>query len=479
MTVVVTGSGLRVEDVVRVAREGERVELDPEVVRRMAASRTIVDDALARGDTVYGLSTGVGALKRARLSGDAAAVGERLLATHRVGQGPPVDPQVVRAAALCLANLLAAGSTGVRPEIAQRLVEALDADRTAEVPTFGSIGQADLAPMAELAAALIEGTQLDPGEALALIDNNAFSTGWAALALSDARRLLDVSEAAGALSLEAFSAVISPLDPSVVALRPYPGHVASAARIRELLAGSFLHEQGAARDLQDPLSFRCIAHVLGSLRDTLRFATNRVEIELNASQGNPVVLPDRRAVMTAANFDALPLAQAMDVARLGLAPALTSAQERTIKLLDTPWSALPTGLVPSGGSDSGMAIYQIASQALVAEARLLAQPVSFELTSSTVAEGIEDRMTMAPLAARRLAEMVELGERVVAIELVVAAQGVELRGSAPLGSGTREVFHLVREHVPFMHDDGPVPTDLESLRASIRSGGFGRIQGSA
>ena len=218
------------------------------------------------------------------------------------------------------------------------------------------------------------------------------------------------------------------------------------------------------------MTFRGIAHALGALRDALGFATMQAEIELNASQGNPVVLSDPGRIVPAANFEALPLAHALDLARLALAPALTSAQERIMKLLDTPWSGLPTGLVPSGGSDSGMAIYQITAQALAAEARLLAQPVSFEVTSSTAAEGIEDRMTMAPLAARRLAEMVELGERVAAIELVVAAQAVELRGRAPLGRGTGEALRSLRERVPFMGEGDPVPTDLDPVRDLFRSG---------
>ncbi len=172
-----------------------------------------------------------------------------------------------------------------------------------------------------------------------------------------------------------------------------------------------------------------------------------------------------------ANFEVLALAAALDLVRIALAPLLTSADERALKLLDTAWSGLPTGLAAASGSaESGLSIYAIAGEAMTAEARLLAQPVSFELASSTGAEGIEDRATMAPLGARRLAEMTGLGERVVAIELLVAAQAVELRGGGPLGRGTRRVLEMVRERVPFVGEGAALPVDLEGLVALIRSG---------
>ena len=257
-----------------------------------------------------------------------------------------------------------------------------------------------------------------------------------------------------------------------MAARPYPGLGSSARRIRSLLAESFVIREGGARDLQDPLSFRTTAHVLGALRDALDFASERVAIELNSSQGNPVVVPQEHRIAGSANFEVLPMAQALDLARLALAPAITSSQERALKLLDTAWSGLATGLSASGGSDSGLSILGIVTQSLTAEARLLAQPVSFELTTTTTAEGIEDRMTMAPLAARRLAEMVSLGERVVAAEFVVGTQAVELRGGEPLGRGTGAALRRVREEIPFMGPGHPVPVDLDLVSALIRSNAF-------
>ena len=209
----------------------------------------------------------------------------------------------------------------------------------------------------------------------------------------------------------------------------------------------------------------------GAARDATSHALAQLAIELNASQGNPLVVAAEDRVISVANFEILPLAAALDYVRIVLASALTGACERVVKLLDTPWSGLPTGLAPASvAGDPGLAYIAIASQAVAAEARLLAQPVSFEVVSTTHAEGIEDRMTMAPLAAQRLAGMVRLGGRVVSAELIVGAQAVELRGSGPLGTGTGRALAAVRRHVPF-HAGGPVqPPDVGVLSERLLAG---------
>jgi histidine ammonia-lyase len=254
-------------------------------------------------------------------------------------------------------------------------------------------------------------------------------------------------------------------------VRPYPGLVATLSRLRSLLEGSYLWEPGAARNLQDPLTFRTAPHVHGALRDALAFVHGQVEIELNASQDNPLNVFDEDRIVSVGNFDLTPIAAALDFLRIALAPALTSACERAMKLLQAPLSGLPEGLaVRPGLAESALSEYAIGIQALAAEARLLAQPVSFELVSTTGAEGIEDRMTMAPLAGRRLAEMVRLGERLAAVELVVAAQAIDLRARRPLGLATGRVHELVREAVPFVGEHDTIPPDLEPVVELVRSG---------
>jgi histidine ammonia-lyase len=456
----------------------------PDAAKRMRATRAVAERALERGDAVYGLSTGVGVLKRVAVGGpEAAAYARRLIRHHLVGQGTAAPDDVVRGTMLRLANGFAEGSTGVRPDLAERLVAALNEDLRPTVRILGSVGQADLAQMADLAAAVFEDFDLAAGEGLALVSSNAFSTAWTALALTDAAALLDAMEAAGALSLEALAANPSMLHPAIAEVRPYPGLQRSLANLRALLEGSFLWSGEATRSLQDPLTFRNLPHVQGACRDALEHVEALLAIELNASQGNPIVVADEDRVVSVANYEMLPLAAAADYLRIVLATALSTAAERVVKLLETPWSGLPTGLAPvatqkqgAGSTEAGLSYFGIAVQSLAAEARLLAAPVSFEMTSTSHAEGIEDRTTMAPLAARRLAEMVGLGQRIVAVELVVAGQAAELRGHAPLGRGTAAALAAVRRVVPRLEPGGEVP-DVEPLVAVLQSDGIGRLPG--
>jgi histidine ammonia-lyase len=471
MTVALTGRSLTVEEVVRVARGGEPVELAQEALERLAGARAVVESALERGEAVYGLTTGVASRKRAQVSAeDVAAFNRLLIRSHRVGQGPVAPPDVVRAALLRLVNGFAGGTAGVRPELAETLVRALNERDPPPVRLLGSVGQADLAPNADLAHGVLGDFELAAGEALALVNNNSFGTGFSALALADAERLLDALEAAAALDLEAFAANLSILHPAVAETRPYPGLRRTLERLRALLEDSFLWEEGAARNLQDPLTFRGIPQILGAAQDALGFALEQLAVELNASHSNPLVVPGEERIVSVSNVEILPLAAAADFVRIALAPALTAANERLMKLLQAPFSGLSDGLAAGSAHEDGLAELGNAGQALAAEARLLAQPVSFELASTTQAEGIEDRMTLAPLGARRLAEMVELGERIVAIELVVAAQALDLRHAGPLGAGTRRVYDLVRGRVPFTGPGEAVPQDLEPVRDLVRLG---------
>lgn len=471
MTVTLTGRDLNRDEIVRVARVGERVVLDPPAVERMAIARAIVEERLLAGEAIYGGSTAVGVLKRTDVgAAEAGAYSSRMIRQHMVAQGDEAPADLVRGTMLRLANGFAAGYPGVRPLLAERLVDALNAGDLPRIRILGSVGQSDLAQMADLAAAVFDGTQLQAGEGLALVSSNSFSTAAAALAMADMSRLMASMEVAGALSLEALAANPRSIDPGVGEARPYPGLRTSLASIRRHLEGSSILEPGVARALQDPLSFRTLPQVIGACLDALAHADEVLRIELNASQGNPIVLVEDRRVVPAANFEILPLAGALDYLRIVLAAALGTSAERAVKLLETSWSGLPTGLATSGDpADPGLSYLGIATQSIAAEARLLAAPVANELVSTAHAEGIEDRTSLAGLGARRLAEMVGLGARVVAIELAVAAQGAELRGLPARGAGTSRAAAIVRHHVPFLTAGATVP-DVEALAAAVRAG---------
>jgi histidine ammonia-lyase len=469
MSITLTGTTLSLDEVVRVARGGERVEIAAEAVERMRASRDLVEGVLARGEQVYGFSTGVGMRKLYAVEAEQARFNRDLIRGHLVAQGPAASSDVVRAMLLKLANMLCQGWSGARAALAQHLVDALNAGARPRVRVLGSVGQADLGSNADLVDGILDDFQLAAGEALVLVDNNAFSTGLAALAVSDCSRLLDWLDAAAALDLEAFAANLSVVDPVVADARPYPGLAATISRVRALLDGSFLWSR-PPRNLQDPLAFRTVPQVNGAARDALAYAEGVLAVELNAHQGNPVVATSVGRVVPAGNFDVVPLAGALDFMRIALAPALTTAAERGLKLLQAPLTGLAEGLAAREHlAEPALSELGHSIQGIVAEARLLAHPVSFEVASTTQHEGIEDRTTMAPLAARRLAEMVELGARVVAIELVIACQAVDLRGRPGLGAGTSGVYELVRERVPFTGEGETISADLEPVVELVRS----------
>jgi histidine ammonia-lyase/ribosomal protein S18 acetylase RimI-like enzyme len=341
---------------------------------------------------------------------------------------------------------------------------------------LGSIGQADLMPLADLAAEIFRDVPLEAKEGLAVLNANAFSTGWAALAIADARTLLDAMTLAAALDLEAFGANLTPLHEAVARARPYPGLIEELQRMRTALSDSRLWQPGAARNLQDPLSFRGAAAILGAARDALGFVERQLAVELNASQENPLALPAEDRIISVANYESLPLAMALDLMRIALVPAVSAANERLIKLLQAPQTGLSDGLhAPGVAAESSLSEYTWPAQALAIEARLLAQPVSLEIPSASQAEGLEDRASMTPLAARRLGELVDLARGLVAIELVVAAQAVELRhGPAPsaIGAGARRMFDAVRELVTFTGQGETLASDLDPVRELIARGGL-------
>jgi histidine ammonia-lyase len=478
MTITLNGSDLTVTQVVAVARHGETVALAPEAIAAMRLSRAVVQDVLAAGEPVYGLTTGVGERKAYLLDpAERQRFNHRLVLNHRIAQGDAAPADVVRGAMLCLANSYAKGVTGVRPELAEMIVMLLNEGFAPPVRRLGSLGQGDLGPMADLAHGLItrSGFEVAENEGLALVSSNAFTTAWACLATADAEALLAVFDVAGALDLEAFGANLACLHPVIEQTRPFPGLAATLHQLRLLLAGSYLWQPGAARFLQDPLTFRCIPHIHGAARDALDYARNILHLELNSSQSNPVVVvpagnePGR--IVSVGNFDTGPLAAALDFLRIALAPVVTSANERAVKLLQAPYSGLPAGLAAlSGSPDDALAELATSGQAITVEARTLAHPVSYELASSVKAEGIEDRATMAPLSARRLADMIGLCARVAAIEFVVAAQAIDLRAPGQLGQGTGRAYRMVRELVPFTQADGTLPADLEPLIELVTRG---------
>jgi histidine ammonia-lyase len=489
--IIVGARAFGIAELVAVARHGTRLELAPEVGPRLAAARSILEEAAARGDKVYGLTTGLGAAADTPLDAtDHASFQRRAIRARMVGVGEAFPKEEARALLAARLAGLVKGASGIGPAIPQAIVDLLNSGVTPIVPKLGSVGAADLAPIAHacavligegeaeyggrvmpgaevLAAAGLEPVELGPKDALALINSNAASVGPGALAIADAERLLDTSLAALALSLEAFRGNLSPFSAEAVALRPTPKLEEISSRLRSLLAGSELETAGAARRLQDPLSFRSGAAILAGLADAAAHARGAIEVELDGASDNPAITK-LGTILPTANFDVTHLALAFETLGLALAQAAAASFWRSVKLMSTAMSGLPRFLTPHAGSHSGFSAVQKTAASLEAEIRRLAQPAM--LFSGPVADGIEDMASMAPRCVAKTAQALSLMSRLVALELMVAAQALDLRGVAIRAPAVADLKSKVRSIIPKLDDDRPTGPDIEALAKALRGG---------
>ncbi len=455
----ITGFDLTPQQIALIARRGVPVAISREVTDRMLASRAVVDGVVERQVPVYGVTTSVGAKTGVPL--DLQRIPEfnrRLLLTHNVGHGPVASHETVRAMMAVLLNSMASGRLGVRPLLAEMLLEAINADRTVRVHIWGSMGQSDMSPISDLALDLYADVELLAGEALALINSSALALGTGALAIEDLSYLLRWSTLVSALSMEGFAANPSIVSEAALKSRPFAGLRTHGEKLRQYLEGSYLFQKGGPRHLQDPLSFRSLPLIHGTAADSLAFAYTQIETELKASQNNPVVSIEDNALVSVANFDTVSLSMALDVARLAFSPVVTSSTERLAKLADSFWSGLSVGLIEEDGVGApGFNGFAQFHKSITSEARLLTGPVVSELASSSHSNGNLDRASMSGLAARRTADLTVLCRSIFAMELLVAAQAVQLRGVAPLGRTTKKLFEFVRRAVPFTGAGQRVP----------------------
>ena len=490
--VTLTGNDLSIESVVRVAYGRAPVDVGPLAREQVARSAAVVNELALEQVPVYGLNTGLGSFSgRSVAREDNQRFQQNILLSHAAGLGPPYESPVVRAIMLTRLNGLARGGAGVQPQVFELLLAMLNAGIHPVVPTRGSIGMADLTQLAHLSLAIIglgeveyEGVQLPAAEALAraglrpvqlaakdglaLCSSNSASVGHGALVLADALNLLACADIAAALTLEAFHGNVSPLAEEVQTIRPYSGQLASAERMRMLLADSSLWDGTPRRRIQDPLSLRCTTQVHGACLDALFFARGTVETELNSTGDNPVVLADRRAIVSNGNFHPAGLAMAFDLVAIALAQATSLAASRVLKLMDPELSGLPPQLTPEPGVSTGFGILQKTVTALNAETRFLAAPASLDYMA--VASSIEDHATMATRCVAKAAEIVDNARYVLAIELLCAAQGIDLRVPAALGDGTRAAYECVRGVAPFIAQDQSIAPVLHALRTLVASG---------
>jgi histidine ammonia-lyase len=485
---VLSGAEVSVEDVAAVAREWRAVEVAPDVVERLQRARAVLDRVAASGQAIYGLNTGLGANLGTAVSDDDGAFQRQLLDGRNGAVGDPQPTEIVRATMFARAAMLSVGGSGISPEILSALVAALNAGVHPVMPSLGSIGAGDLVFLAALGRLLIgdgeaeyRGQRLAAGEALAmaglapvklapkdglsLINASALSAGHGALVVADALAAFGQQQQAGALTMVGFGANRTILDPRLQAARPAAGQQDAARQLRELLAGG--HPPSPA-NLQDPLSIRCMPSIHGALLAAIGRARGAVEVELNSASDNPLVVADDNDVMSTGNFHTASLSLAFETLGLAIAQAASASAARFIQLTGSARNGLPKYLSPIGGASAGFVPLQKTVGAIVAAIRHKANPAMLDFP--VVSEGVEDHAAQTPLVVSKCADMVVLWRRLIAFELMAAAQAVDLREISEQAPGIARIHTSVRATVATLHEDRPLGGDAEALYAVLSSG---------
>ena len=486
------GSSLTLEDVGGVARRSAPVALAESARGAIERGRALVQEKIAAGESVYGVNTGFGDLASKRIDdSDLETLQERLLLSHAAGVGRPLPDEVVRAMLLLRANTLVRGHSGVRVELVERLLQHLNEGILPLVPRKGSVGASgDLAPLAHLALPLVGRGKvrigdrvleadvalaeagltplaLGPKEGLALINGTQAMSASLALSAIDVRTLVRLADLIGALSTDAFRGTDACFDQRVSALRPHPGQVASARNLWRLLEGSAIRESHRLGDLrvQDPYSFRCMPQVHGAVRDVLSDVVAKVEIEINSVTDNPVVFPESGDVISAGNFHGEPMALAADFLAIALCEIGTISERRIEKLTYPAFSGLPAFLVDEPGLNSGFMLAHVTSAALASENKGLAHPASVDSIPTSADK--EDHVSMGQTAALKLRRSVRNVRRILAIELLAAAQGIEFL--RPLRSSNRlESLHqAIRVRIPKWTEDHVMADDIAAAETLL------------
>lgn len=502
--IILDGETLRLEDVAAVAYDTTvEVEISADAWEKVRRAEQAVKLFIERGEVVYGVTTGFGAFKDHIISPDQVEQLQRnILMSHAVGVGEPLDEAATRSMMLIRANTLAKGHSGIREETLTLLLNMLRRGVHPVIPRQGSLGASgDLAPLAHMALPLIglgeayyQGEKMSGADALAkaglasvtlgakeglaLSNGTTFMTAVGVLATLQAENLAYTADLAGSLSLEALHGSPRAFDERIHAVRPHPRQIECAAVIRDLIDGSQFTRPDDPLNVQDPYTLRCMPQVHGAVRDAIAYARWVIDIELNSATDNPLIFFDENTgeatVISGGNFHGEPLAIAMDYLALALTELGNISERRLARLVDeaSNQGELPAFLTREGGLNSGFMLTQYTAAALASENKVLAHPASVD--SIPTSANVEDHVSMGPIAALHAVKIAENVERILALELLGAAQGIDfqrqkLGSDAQLGKGTAPVYELIRKHVPFLETDTVMYPFIEAVRELIRN----------
>lgn len=492
----IIGEALDFETIVRVANDGERVDIGKGVADRMAAARRVVEDAVTSGHAIYGITTGFGGLANVRIEPSEIEILQRdIVRSHATAVGDPLPSTVVRAMLLLRARTFAFGVSGVRFELVERIVGLLNNGITPVVPSQGSLGASgDLAPLAHLALPLMgEGKAEVDGkivtgadalrakgmspltlsfkEGLALVNGTEMMLALGILTYEGAMRLARAADLAGAMTLEACLGTDQAFDAELIALRKHLGAIEVAQNLRNLLAGSSIvaSHRESEHLVQDAYSLRCIPQVHGAYRDAMDYIQSTLEAELGSAIDNPTVLPGRNEVLSGGNFHGEALGLSLDHLALCLTGFATISERRVARLVDPDLNnGLPAFLTKDPGRRSGFMLPQYTAASLVSENRSLSFPASADSISTSA--GQEDHVSMGATSARKAATILANSEHVIAIEALSAAQALDLRAPLDPGPATAVARAAIRAVSPFVDEDRSLSDDITAIRELVRDG---------
>src|SRR3984893_16601313 len=493
-----SGRPLSLEEIAAVAHGREPVQIAASARPRILASRKVVDDIIARDTVVYGVNTGFGKLADVRVPHEELRhLQLNLVRSHACGISNSLSAAEVRAMMLLRANVLALGFSGIRVEVIETLCEMLNRGVHPVIPEKGSVGASgDLAPLAHLALSLIgegeaflDGKRMDSREALkrvklkavqleakegvALLHGTQGMHAVGGLSLLRAQRLPNVSDVAGAMTLEGLRDTPAAFDPRAQDARPHPGQKAAAAHLLKLLEGSEIRESHRENDprVQDAYSIRCMPQVHGAVRGALEHCEQILLIESASATDNPLVFPESGDVVSGGNFHGAPLALALDYAGIAVTDLMTISERRIDRMVNPDKSeGLPAFLARNPGLESGFMIPHVAAASLLNEARVLAHPASIDNVSTS--GGKEDHVSMGMTCALKLRSIVELAENSIAIELLAGAEALEHRRPLKAGTGVERAHAAVRAIAPPLTRDRPLSSDIARVAEAIRAGKF-------
>lgn len=486
------GASLTIDALWTIAHDpASTIGLTMESRARVEAARSAVDRWIAEERLIYGMTTGFGEFANVFIPREQVEeLQENLIISHSAGMGPLLPPEIVRAMMVLRVNALAKGYSGIRPTTLDALIAMVNANLLPDIPSLGSVGSSgDLAPLSHLALALIgkgtiggrasdevlrahgiEPVRLAAKEGLALINGTQMMCAYGALALRRARMLADTADIAGALSADALRGTDKAFDDRLHAVRPHPGQRSSASNLRALMHGSGIrasHLEGDTR-VQDAYSIRCMPQVHGATRDTIDHVASVIEREMNSATDNPLIFVEDDTHLEGGNFHGQPLALVLDFLAIAMAELANISERRTERLVNHALGGLPRFLTPRGGLHSGMMIAQYTAASMVSENKVLTHPASVDSIPTSANQ--EDHNSMGSIAARKLWQVMDNVERVLSIEILCAAQGVDLL--RPLTSSERleRVIATVRTDVPFADRDRVLYLDMEAVRRLVANG---------